>query len=146
MKKISILLLTSFWLFSCSVDEGEKQNALKISSSELTTTEFVKGSQDIPLLDGLGMASNGDLNFDSNSGSISNIDYNTNIDLEEVQNFYLKTLPEMGWRLVKNDLNHSKFVRETESVEINFIVSSSEDEADIVRFLRTSTPPCQFKS
>ena len=84
------------------------------------------------------MASNGDLNFDSNSGSISNIDYNTNIDLEEVQNFYLKTLPEMGWRLVKNDLNHSKFVRETESVEINFIVGNSEDEADIVRFFLSS--------
>ncbi len=138
MKKFLLVFFANFLLFSCAFDEAQKTDKPQTSNEELSATEFVKGSEDIPLIDGLEQIDNDALNFDSDAGSIATTDYKSLIDLEAVQNFYLKTLPQMGWKLIKNDQKHSKFVRESEKIEIEFIQAEEEGYDDVVRFFLSS--------
>jgi len=55
--------------------------------------------------------------------------------LERVKNFYHKTLPQMGWKLVLSDIGKSKFKREKEKLEIDFV---NRNGKNIVRFFLSS--------
>ena len=76
------------------------------------------------------------LGFDSDLGSIISSSYETKIELKKVRNFYLKTLPQMGWVLVKNIENSASFRREKEKLEIEFV---KQDDKKLVRFFISST-------
>lgn len=139
MKKFLLLISFGFLLISCAQEIIENKPDFEAENNELTATDFVKGSEDIPLLNNLEIIEDSNnLDFDSASGSVSTIDYRSQIDLEAVQKFYLETLPQMGWKLVNTSHTRSSFVRENEKIEIEFVESEYEDEDDIVRFYLSS--------
>ncbi|MBU6339505.1 MAG: hypothetical protein KGQ36_06025 [Rickettsiales bacterium] len=131
MKKY-LLICTIFLFSSCSLLTIEDQN----QEPELTVKGFVNGSEDIPLVKGLTQTNDENLGFDSSSGSISSTTYKSEIDLERIKNFYVKTLPQMGWKLIKNKIGQITLVRDKEKLEIGFV---NENGDDLVKFLITST-------
>jgi len=133
MKKFLILLSLSFLLFSCAKFPSffHKAKVNKIKMSE----EFVQGSEDIPLLVDMQKIPEESLGFDSDSGSIMTSSYITKNDLENVQDFYLKTLPPMGWKVVKIDDKKTIFRREKEKLEIDF---TKHNKKNIVKFFISS--------
>ncbi len=132
MKKILTLISISFLLFSC----GDLKKFLAEESTGIEASEeFVQGSEDIPLLVGMNKTADETLGFDSSNGSIIFSSYSTKIDLIQIKNFYLKTLPQMGWSVIKNSENSASFKRENESLEIEF---RKEDEKNIVQFFISS--------
>lgn len=145
MKKI-LLLSSLFLVFSCSdlqkwqkkVTTIFKQDSKKEAPKKeelLVSEEFVSGSEDIPLLVGMQKFSDGALGFDSAVGSIISSSYSSNLDKNEVKIFYLKTLPQMGWSVVRNSIDSAKFKRDKEDLEIEF---AEENGAKVVRFFYSS--------
>lgn len=140
--RVTSLISTSFLLFSCSFlenfgTENENTKVTETKNYEITTSDFVNSSQDIPLLDALKQINDEEsLGFYSDSGSISSASYESSISLTKVKNFYLKTLPQMDWKLTANESDKLRFVREKEKVEIEFI---NKDGANVVRFFMSST-------
>lgn len=131
MKKFLTLLSASFLLFSCAQKNVEHAEPFKYKVS----TDFVQGSEDIPLLVGMNKMLDESLGFDSDSGSIMASSYETKIDLEKVHAFYKKTLPQMGWKLTKSDMAKLSFKREKEKLEIELV---NHNGKDIVRFFISS--------
>jgi hypothetical protein len=97
--------------------------------------DFVQGSEDIPLLLEMQRVSDDNLGFDSNSGSIISSSYETKIPFKMVKEFYLKTLPPMGWNIMKNFENNVSFKRDKENLNIEFL---KEDNKKIVKFFISS--------
>jgi hypothetical protein len=135
MKKILTLIPLTFLIFSCAKtlqnNISQKKEPVEIRVSE----DFIQGSEDIPLLLGMNKIFDDSLGFDSSSGSIMTSSYETKIDLERVKNFYHKTLPQMGWKLISSDIAKSKFKRGKEKLEIDFV---NRNGKDIVRFFLSS--------
>lgn len=129
----SIIYLSIFSvIFSCAQEiKKSKQKEYGYEISEY----FVQGSEDIPLLVGMEQINNDALGFDTASGSIMSSSYETLVDFEMIKDFYIETLPQIGWQISNNSPNKVSFNREKETLEINFI---AEDETDIVRFLISS--------
>ena len=135
MKKFLTLISLSLLLFSCAEIEIPAKPTISKPEQLRASEDFVQGSEDIPLLVGMEKISEDSLGFDSNSGSIMSSSYATKIDLEKVRNFYQKTLPHMGWRVSKSDLEKLKFRRDKEKLEIEFV---NQDGKDVVRFFISS--------
>lgn len=136
MKKFLTLFSLSLLLFSCTKLQFPSQPIPAQPESLRASEDFVQGSEDIPLLVGMEKISEDSLGFDSDSGSIMSSSYATKIDLERVKNFYRKTLPHMGWRVVKSNLGKLKFRREKEKLEIDFV---KQNDKEVVRFFISST-------
>ncbi len=138
MKKI--LLLLSFSLIcSCSyldtLDKKIKKFVPIKRTEAVASQEFLQGSEDIPLIIGMEKISDGILGFDSAAGSIISSSYSTKLDKAEIKNFYLKTLPQMGWSISHHVENSVKFKRDKEDLEIEF---ATEDQMEVVRFFYSS--------
>lgn len=132
MKKILLLIGTSILLSSCAISAKKG-----ISSYEKNMMNgYVAGSEDIPLVKNLVQIYSSDLGFNSYSGSIAAKTYRSWEDLDKVRDFYIRTLPQMGWVMVFEDLEKFKLVRGNESLEIIFI---NENGYDLVKFLFSST-------
>jgi hypothetical protein len=129
MQKISLLLLCSFLAFSCSQDFFKNPETLKPSQ------DFAQGSEDIPLLLGMEKMQGESLGFDTAAGSIITSSYTTKNSLQKVRNFYLETLPQMGWKVLQNGENKAMFRREKEKLEIEF---SKDGEKKVVTFFISS--------
>ena len=114
MKKITLTLLALFLVFSCSekFDFFVNNNEDKLAASD----EFVQGSEDIPLLIALEKTSDEAIGFDSHSGSIISSSYKSEIPNNEIRNFYVKTLPQMGWKIIKNLENKAVFKKRKREV------------------------------
>lgn len=146
MKKILLLISSSFLLFSCQDFFWQNSPATKIvNAPELeaeqpqkfkTSAEFVQGSEDIPLLVGMEKIFDDSLGFDSASGSIMSSSYETKESLSTIKEFYLSSLPALGWKVTVNDEGRSSFKRENEKLEIEF---SFEGNRKIVRFFLSSS-------
>jgi hypothetical protein len=146
MKKILFLISSSFLLFSCQDFFWQNTPATTIvNSSELeseqqskykTSSEFVQGSEDIPLLVGMEKLFDDSLGFDSASGSIMSSSYETKDSLSTIKEFYLSSLPALGWKVTATDEGRSSFKRENEKLEIEF---SFEGNHKIVRFFLSSS-------
>lgn len=135
MKKL-LIILTLFSLSSCDLlKKSSKNNDKKEFELQQINMQFVEGSQDIPLAKGLEKIEDESLTFDSFNGNVLSISYKTKQDLEEIRDFYLKTLPQMGWKIVKNQRPTSievvDFERENEKLEIEFV---NKDGQDLVKF------------
>jgi hypothetical protein len=131
MQKILSLLLISFLTFSCTNTFHNSENF----AEEKVSSDFVQGSEDVPLLVGMEKISDDSLGFDSPAGSIMASSYETKSDLERIKNFYQKTLPQMGWDLKKSDIAKLKFERDKEKLEIEFV---NQNGQDLVRFFLSS--------
>lgn len=133
MQKFLSLVVISFLTFSCL--ENFQKSEIVEEPTEEASQDFVQGSEDIPLLVGMEKISDDSLGFDSSVGSIMASSYETKTDLEKIKNFYLKTLPQMGWNLKENNVGKLSFEREKEKLEIEFV---NQDGRDLVRFFISS--------
>jgi hypothetical protein len=97
----------------------------------ISDTEFVEGSDDIPLFSSLKKFGEEGVDFDSASGSISSLIYESSADLNKVRNFYVKTMPQMGWRIHQNGKKKLVFHRQKQKLEIELIV---ENGKNLVKF------------
>lgn len=131
MKKFLSLICFTLILTSCVKDFSFKKKAVHYKAS----VDFVQGSEDIPLLIGMDKMLEESLGFDSNSGSIINSSYETKLIPKHIKEFYLKTLPQMGWKLIQNDRMKCVFKRDNETLEIEF---EKGDKKNIVRFFVSS--------
>ncbi len=144
MKKIIPLIVVTFFTCSCEdffLQKMKKsvENTIDSFSQKdhdvIASEEFAQGSEDIPLLLGMEKVSEDSLGFDSNSGSIVSSTYSSNLDKNEIRNFYIKTLPTMGWKIIKNIETKVMLKRDKESLEIEFL---KEGEKEVVRFFISS--------
>jgi hypothetical protein len=131
MKKY-LLIFIIFLFSSCSFIKTQEQNKVL----EPSIDGFVSGSEDIPLLKNLVQISEDNLGFDSSAGSISSVTYTNVTDVKEVKEFYVRTLPQMGWKSIKKDLEQIIFIRNNEKLEISFVEENGEN---LVKFFITST-------
>jgi hypothetical protein len=131
MKNILTLLLFACLAFSCLQKVSKQDGSSEFAASE----EFVQGSEDIPLLRGMEKMPDESLGFDSNSGSVISSSYKSEVELKKVKNFYLKTLPRMGWNTTSDSNNCIEFTRENEKLEIEF---EEQDDVNMVKFFISS--------
>ncbi len=129
------------------LDDKEQDTPLQSSNSQeqsdeskqnqQASTEFVTGSEDIPLFQGLTQTEDDEFNlgFDSESGSIASSSYTNPTSDNDVKSFYLKTLPQMGWILSNQNDEHLIFKRENKTVDISFL---NKEGQDLVRFFISS--------
>lgn len=113
-----------------STDDWSNGGGISSKNIAQAPTKFVEGSKDIPLAMGLNKISDDGLDFDSVAGSIVAVTYQSSQDLKEMQSFYSKTLPEMGWKHVKNKKSKDslmKFKRDNEKLEIEFMNYNGDD-------------------
>ncbi len=126
MKKIILLSLCVF-LYSCGNIDGAKNR-------------FVEGSKDIPLAKNLTKLSDDPVEFDIASGSVISASYKSNKDLQKIRQFYLETLPQMGWNQVIKDKKTAshiiRFKRDNEKLEIEFV---DKDGEKLVKFFIQSS-------
>lgn len=88
---------------------------------------FVYGTKDVPLADGLIKIGEDGLNFDLDYGSIISSSYKTEQDISIIQKFYQETLLQMGWNLTENSSELLKFTRDNEKLTINFKKSNDQE-------------------
>lgn len=86
-------------------------------SLNANATEFIFGLEDIPLADGFEQGEN--ISFGNEASrfvetKITKEDGN----FEELKDFYIDTLPQLGWSIQENKENSVSFTREDEEVEI----------------------------
>jgi hypothetical protein len=137
MKKILTIFLASFLAFSCNKSLEKKLDFINPDFEKVEASEdFVQGSEDIPLLVGMERVSDDNLGFDSDSGSIVSAEYTSENDAKSVKNFYIKTLPQMGWEVVKNLESKVVFKRDKENLEIEF--PKSDGDLQTVNFFMSS--------
>ena len=131
MKKF-LLIFILFLFSSCISLKKTDVETTKEFLQELAVDGFVNDSEDIPLIKGLKQTSEENLGFDTSSGSISSITYKSEIALKEIKEFYIKTLPQLGWNITKNKSEQLILIRDNEKVEISFI---NENGENLVKFL-----------
>ncbi len=128
MFKFYITAFLSIFLFTFEANCNE-------NNEENKTFQTVQGSLDIPLAKGLEVKNDNIINFDSLNGTILSISYETKIRLTKIKDFYLKTLPQMGWEIIANEfLDNTDIVylkRDDEALEIEF---STREELKTVKF------------
>jgi len=115
-KNILALIFITFFSYGAQAFDSNKEPQF--------STNFVDGTKDIPLAKGLSKINDNELGFDSVNGSITLVYYKSENNLKEVQNFYKKTLPQMGWKIIKNkkkNLDNVSFRRDNEKLEIEFL-------------------------
>lgn len=105
-------------------DYADISSGISAKRNAQNTTDFVAGSKDLPLAEGLNKFSDDGLDFDSASGSIISVTYKSSDDLKKVKDFYLKTLPQLGWKNLKSNkrgVDLLRFKRDNEKLEIELI-------------------------
>lgn len=99
--KILYILSVLFFIIACE-EGGMNNNPFKALPNLSSKTQFVPGTEDIPLYSGLKSKDDDSVSFDSAGGRILYASfYKDNYSEEETQkiiNFYDKTLPELGWK------------------------------------------------
>jgi hypothetical protein len=99
----------------------------------LVSEGFIHDEYDIPSLTTLEkiIDSEDSIGFASASGSILSVSYTSETEIEKIRDFYLRTLPQMGWELKANNQQKSVLTRENEKLEIEF---HKENGKNLVRF------------
>jgi hypothetical protein len=129
--KIFNLLGIIILLNSCEFKNHSKELKKNYQSQQ----QFIKGSQDIPLIDGLILIDDEDIEFDTILGGFDSSSYLANISTEIISQFYLNNLPKLGWNLQKNSGNQIIFSRENQKLSIKFYF---ENEKKMVNFSLTT--------
>ena len=138
MKKILISLVILFSFSSCAKIDFKEEVATK--TPQITQTkkvaiseEFVRGTEDVPLLLGMKKVSQDSLDFDLGRMNIASSSYDLDAEPAKIRKFYLETLPQMGWSLRKKDVANDdlSFVRDEEELRIEI---SKQSGKSLVRF------------
>ncbi len=142
MKKIITIFLAAIFTFSCSENFNfqnpfqtiEDEN-LEIKEEIEISQEFVQGSEDIPLISGMTKSEDSSIGFDSSSGSIISSSYESTKNKKAIAEFYLNSLPQLGWQIINKNENKISFKRDNEELEIEF---TSEQQKEIITFFISS--------
>jgi imidazoleglycerol phosphate synthase glutamine amidotransferase subunit HisH len=122
MRSIKIFfILSTLIISSCSSTGLTKMISEKLISKD---KQYVLGSSDIPLIDGLELMEEDSTSFDTMSGDIVISKYKGNFKLKLIKDFYLETLPQLGWRVVDVKKDKISFKREKDKLEIKFDYAS----------------------
>ena len=78
--------------------------------------DFLPGTDDIPLMDGIALSDTTDFAFDTPAGQILMFDGRTERTPAQIRAFYDKTLTALGWSLVKRDF----YGRGTDELRLSF--------------------------
>jgi hypothetical protein len=131
-KNFLVVILLIFCLFSCNkftkIRDAENSKKEIIAVSD----DFVQGSEDIPLLSDMTKIVDDSLGFYLNSESIMSSSYKSKTDVDKIKNFYLETLPQMGWIFTEKHGDKFSLKRENEKLEIEFINQNKNNS--IVKF------------
>ncbi len=84
---------------------------------------FVAGFEDIPLMEGLKQTESDDIVFGNEETSYREAQLVAvrKKSFKDIQDFYLKTLPQLGWNIQSHEASSLKFSRENEILEIGKI-------------------------
>ena len=111
MRSIKIFFVLSILaIFACSSQESAKN--ISENSNINQEKQFVLGTNDVPLFTGLEFVEEDSANFDTMLGNIVISKYVGDFKLKPVKDFYLQTLPQLGWILVDNKDDKISFKRE----------------------------------
>ncbi len=114
--KVTIAIFTSALLFSCIVSFNNK--VINKDKSESDAAEYVSGTEDVPLLPGLIQLKDDVTNFDTASGNIVISTYSGKMSAGKVKEFYLETMPQLGWILISSSKDKLSYKRKNDSLEI----------------------------
>ncbi len=135
MKLIKIFFVLSiFTISSCNLIDLAK-NSSNNQQAISPEKQYVLGTSDVPLFAGLGFIEEDSANFDTMIGNIVISKYVGDFKLKTVKEFYLQTLPQLGWVLVDNKTETMSFKREKDKLEIKLSYAS---KGLYVRFLVSS--------
>ncbi len=99
--------------------------ALFITTSALADTNaFVTGFEDLPLMPGLVMAEEGNLEFDTPQGRIVESYAQGHLAREAVLSFYRIVLPQLGWV----EKAQGSFQREGEALKLEFPTENTDQD------------------
>ena len=108
------------------------------SSVQSQTPAFLSVIDDLPLMPGLREDTDRTLSFDTPNGRIAEITASGRVKVGGVTDYYSRTLPQLGWKLVTLD----RYIREGEVLNID-IAESNEDGVYLLVHFRLS--PSQTK-
>ena len=105
MTKTSFAFLTVFLAFllinaSQALAGNSNINKKEPPPSSDTVAQFTKVIDDLPLMPGLEPVDENDVLFIAHTGRIAETTANGPVDVDDVYQFYAKTLPQLGWRMV----------------------------------------------
>lgn len=136
MPKIILVVFSLFFLSSCKNYQDFFSKFSFSSHSKEQNSRFIDGT-DIPLFPDFTAVQNDEMSFDSSLGSISSFKYNSNAKVSEITDFYLKNMPQLGWKLAKMEEGKLDFVRQKENLVID--LKQNDDSGIEIKFLLSAT-------
>lgn len=121
---------------TCCHEIEESYNFNLYYHHQSSSFNTINKHSDIPLAKGLIASDNeGGLSCKSEGKNIIAISYITDKNLLNIKDFYIKTLPQLGWHIASNEEYRNAhildFVRDSETLEIELV---QEDSLNIVKF------------
>lgn len=102
-----------------------------VFATPVLADDFLAGTEDVPLMQGLTLLSDEIFDFDTEDGRLYFSKANTSVDSEKIWDFYRKTLPQLGW--VEEETG--TFAREGDVLRISIDNQSTENKkSNIVIF------------
>ena len=101
-------------------------------SAEQTSSGFVAGVDDLPLVTGFKEVAGSAMNFDTPSGRILEVQTAGAADQAQVSDFYSAALPQLGWQEISTTKSKLQFQRDDEILEID--ISVSKNGGTLVQF------------
>ena len=95
-----------------------------IFATPVLADDFLAGTEDVPLMQGLTLLSDETFDFDTEDGRLYFSKANTSVDSEKIWDFYRKTLPQLGW--VEEE--KGSFSREGDVLRISIDNQSAENK------------------
>lgn len=88
-------------------------------SNNVLATTFIEGLEDVPLINGVSQIQKDTISFgNEESRFVEAYLTSSKIGFKAIENFYIKTLPQLGWTYQGKDGNTLLFYRENEMLEI----------------------------
>lgn len=82
-------------------------------------TTFIDGLEDVPLMEGVTQIQKDTISFGNEESRFVEAYFTSSrIGFKAIENFYVKTLPQLGWNYQGRDGNTLLFYRENEMLEI----------------------------
>ena len=104
--------------------------AVSASGTRAEEPSFVSGIDDLPLMPGLTMADDGNVEFESPQGRLVEARAYGTLKPAVVSTFYNRVLPELGWHAI----DAQTFAREKEVLKITFPDDEEDQSRLTVRF------------
>lgn len=90
-----------------------------LATSNANATTFIDGLEDVPLMNGVSQIQKDTISFgNEESRFVEAYLTSSKIGFKSIENFYIKTLPQLGWTYQGKDANTLLFYRENEMLEI----------------------------